>query len=136
MNANPTVVLIARILLGVMFVIAGFGKFADLGGTGGYIASKGLPLSSLLAPATGVLELAAGLALLVGYKARWAALALAAFTLLASLLFHNFWAMPAEQQMLQQLMFLKNLAVVGGLLLLFSFGAGRLSLDARHATPA
>jgi putative oxidoreductase len=136
MNANPTVVLIARILLGVMFVIAGFGKFADLGGTGGYIASKGLPLSSLLAPATAVLELAAGLALIVGYKARWAALALAAFTLLASLLFHNFWAMPAEQQMIQRLMFLKNLAVVGGLLMVFSYGAGRLSIDGRRTAAA
>jgi putative oxidoreductase len=55
------------------------------------------------------------------------------FTVVASVIFHNYWAMPAEQQMMQQLMFMKNLAVTGGLLLVFAFGAGALSLDARKA---
>jgi putative oxidoreductase len=59
-------------------------------------------------------------------------LALAAFTLLATVLFHNYWAMPADQQMMQQLMFMKNLAITGGLLVLFAFGPGSLSLDARR----
>ena len=68
----------------------------------------------------------------VGWQARWAALALAAFTLLASVIFHNYWALPADQQMMQQLMFMKNLSIVGGLLAVFVFGAGTLSLDGRR----
>jgi putative oxidoreductase len=126
-------VLIGRVLLALMFVLAGFGKlFGGLDGTAGYIASKGLPMPMVLAVAAGVLELVAGLLLIVGWQARWAALALALFTLLASVLFHNYWAMPAEQQMMQQLMFMKNLSVVGGLLVVFAFGAGALSLDGRR----
>jgi putative oxidoreductase len=134
MNTQGLPVLIARVLLALMFVLAGFGKLAGLEGTAGYIASKGLPMPMVLAAATGVLELVAGVMLIVGWQARWAALALAAFTLLASVLFHNYWAMPAEQQLMQQLMFMKNLAVTGGLLALFAFGAGTLSLDARRAS--
>jgi putative oxidoreductase len=133
MNTQGFPVLIARVLLALMFVLAGVGKLAGLEGTAGYIASKGLPMPMVLAAATGVLELVAGVMLIVGWQARWAALALAAFTLLASVLFHNYWAMPAEQQMTQQLMFMKNLAVTGGLLAVFAFGAGTLSLDARRA---
>jgi putative oxidoreductase len=132
-NTQGFPILIARILLALMFVLAGFGKLTGLEGTAGYIASKGLPLPMVLAAATGVLELVAGIMLIVGWQARWAALALALFTLLASVLFHNYWAMPAEQQMMQQLMFMKNLAVSGGLLAIFGFGAGALSLDARRA---
>ncbi|MEO7246515.1 MAG: DoxX family protein [Rubrivivax sp.] len=128
--------LVARLMLALMFIIAGFSKFAGLEGTAGYIASKGLPMPQVLAFATATLEVVAGLALAVGFQARWAALALALFTLLASLLFHNFWAVPAEQAMLQQLMFMKNLAVVGGLLFVFSFGAGPASLDARRLMAA
>jgi putative oxidoreductase len=116
-----------------MFVLAGISKLAGLEGTAGYIASKGLPMPMVLAAATGVLELVAGVMLIVGWQARWAALALAGFTLLASVIFHNYWAMPAEQQMVQQLMFMKNLSVIGGLLFVFGFGAGTLSLDARRA---
>jgi putative oxidoreductase len=71
------------------------------------------------------------LALLFGFKTRWAALALAVFTAVASFFFHDYWSMPAEQQMMQQLMFGKNLAIVGGLLALAAFGAGRLSVDAK-----
>jgi putative oxidoreductase len=124
--------LAGRILLALMFVLAGFGKIGGFDGTVGYIASKGLPLPVVLAAGTVALELVGGLALAVGYKARWAALALAVFTVLASVIFHNYWAMPAEQQRMQMLMFMKNLAVTGGMLMVFAFGPGRYSLDARR----
>ena len=133
MNAQGPVLLVARILLALMFLLSGFGKLAGLEGTAGYIASKGLPMPMVLAAGAGVLELVAGVLLVIGWQARWAALALAAFTLVATVLFHNYWAMPAEQQMMQQLMFLKNLAVIGGLLAIFGFGAGGLSVDARRS---
>ncbi len=133
MNTQGVPILIARFLLALMFVLAGISKFTGLEGTAGYIASQGLPLPSLLAFATALLETVGGVMLIVGWQARWAALALAAFTALASVLFHNFWALPADQQMMQQLMFMKNLSVIGGLLMVFGFGAGSLSLDGRRA---
>ena len=136
MNTQGLPVLIARILLALMFLLAGLSKFAGLEGTAGYIASKGLPLPQLLALGTAALEVVGALLLIVGWHARWAALVLAAFTLLATMLFHNFWAMPADQQMMQQLMFMKNLSVVGGLLVVFGLGAGTLSLDQRRAAVA
>lgn len=121
--------LLGRTLLAVMFLLAGFGKIGGFAGTAAYIASKGLPLPELLAAGTIVLEIGAGLALLLGWKARWAALALAVFTVLASVLFHNYWAMPADQQRMQMLMFMKNLAVTGGMLMVFVFGPGAWSID-------
>jgi putative oxidoreductase len=133
MNTQGFPVLIARVLLALMFLLAGLSKFGGLEGTAGYIASKGLPMAQVLAVATAALEVGAAVLLIVGWQARWAALALAAFTLLASVLFHNYWAMPAEQQMMQQLIFMKNIAIVGGLLAIFAFGAGTLSLDARKS---
>jgi putative oxidoreductase len=91
----------------------------------------GLPLPSVLAAGALVLEIVAGIALIIGYKTRWAALALALFTLAAAFLFHNYWAMPAGQQMMQQIIFLKNLAVTGGLLMLAMAGPGAWSVDRR-----
>jgi putative oxidoreductase len=132
MNTQGLPLLVARFLLALMFVGAGVSKFTGLEGTAGYIASVGLPVPQALALGAGLLEVAAGVLLIVGWKARWAALALAAFTLIATLIFHRYWAMPAEQQMMQQLMFMKNLAIIGGLLFVFAFGAGTLSLDARR----
>lgn len=132
MNSQSLATLIGRILLALMFLGAGISKFGGLDGTAGYIASAGLPLPKLLAIATAALEVVAALMLIIGWHARWAALALAAFTLLATVLFHNYWAMPAEQQFTQQLMFMKNLAISGGLLVVFAFGAGALSLDQRN----
>jgi putative oxidoreductase len=125
------VVIVGRFLLALMFVLAGLSKFGNLQGTAAYIASGGLPLGGLLAPVVAATELLLGLALMLGWQARWAALGLALFTFAASLLFHKFWAVPADQAFVQQLMFMKNLAVAGGLLLVFSFGAGPGSLDAR-----
>lgn len=132
MKPIAPVVVIARGLLALIFILAGFSKFAGLAGTAGYIASKGLPMPAVLAFATALLEVVGGIALAVGFQARWAALALALFTLLATVLFHNYWAMPAEQVMVQQLMFMKNLSIVGGLLFVFSLGAGPASFDARR----
>lgn len=124
---NP-IALIARILLALIFVITGFGKLTGLEGTSGYIGSVGLPFPMLLAIGAGVLELVAGIALIVGWQARWAALALAIFTAIASVFFHAFWSMPQEQQMMQQLMFMKNVSIIGGLLMVAAFGAGSVSL--------
>ena len=90
-------VVVGRVLLALMFVLAGFSKLTGIEGTAGYIASAGLPMATALAVIVGLLEFFGGLALMVGFHARWAALALGVFTLLASLLFHNFWAMPADK---------------------------------------
>jgi putative oxidoreductase len=123
--------LIGRVLIAAMFVYAGYGKIGGFDGIAGYIASKGLPLSQLLAAGTIALEIVAGAMLIAGWKTRWAAFALAAFTVAATLLFHNFWAFPADQFRTQQLFFLKNMAITGGLLMIVAFGAGRWSIDRR-----
>jgi putative oxidoreductase len=123
--------LVGRVLLALMFLLSGIGKIGGFEGTVGYISSVGLPLPSVLAAGALVLEIVAGIALIIGYKTRWAALALALFTLAAAFLFHNYWAMPASQQMMQQIIFLKNLAVAGGLLMLAMAGPGAWSVDRR-----
>ena len=128
-STQDSVALVGRILLAVMFIISGFGKIAGFDGTVGYIASKGLPLPQLGAIGTIALELGGGLMLAAGFKARWAALALAVFTLLAAILFHNFWAAEAAAKMGQQINFMKNISIAGGMLMVFAFGPGRLSVD-------
>lgn len=115
-----------------MFILAGLSKLTNIAGTAGYIASGGLPAPMLLAVVVGLLELLGGLAIAVGFHARWAALALGLFTLLASVLFHRYWAVPADQAMVQQLMFMKNLSVAGGMFIVAALGAGPASLDARR----
>ena len=129
---NNTLALLARILLAYIFIRSGFGKIGGFDGTVGYIASKGLPLPALLAALTVVVELGAGLALLVGLFTRWSAAALAVFTLLAGFIFHAYWAVPAEQVMMQSIQFMKNLAIAGGMLALVAYGAGAWSVDARR----
>ena len=125
-------VVVGRVLLALMFILAGFSKLADIGGTAGYIASGGLPFATALAVIVGLLELFGGIAIAIGFQARWAALALGLFTVAASLLFHKFWAVPAEQAFVQQLMFMKNLSVAGGLFIVAALGAGPASVDARR----
>ena len=98
----------------------------------GYIASKGLPLPQVGAAIALLVEIVGGIALIVGWNARWAAAVLAVFTAAATVIFHNFWAVPADQAMVQNLMFMKNVSVVGGLLAIVAFGAGALSLDAKR----
>jgi len=128
--SNP-LALIARILMAAMFVMAGFSKIGGFEGTVGYIASKGLPLASVVAVLTIILEIAGGLAIMVGYKARIAAFLLGGFTLLAAFIFHNFWAAPAEQAFVQNMLFMKNISIAGGLFLLAALGSGSCSIDGK-----
>ena len=124
--------LAGRLLLALLFLPAGFGKLTGFAGTVGYIASVGLPLPQLGAVVALVVEIAGGIALIAGFGTRFAALALALFTLVASFFFHNYWGVPAEQQFMQSLLFYKNIAVVGGLLTLAAWGPGAWSIDARR----
>ncbi len=137
MNDNKTsqnaLALIGRILLAALFVPAGFSKIAGFEGTAGYIASVGLPLPQVGAAIAIVVELGLGLLLLVGWRTRLSALVIAVFTVVAGVFFHNFWAAPADQVMMQQINFFKNLAIAGGLLFIAAYGPGSWSLDARTA---
>ncbi|MCZ8293984.1 MAG: DoxX family protein [Hylemonella sp.] len=124
--------LIGRLLLAALFLPAGISKIGGFAGTAGYIASKGLPLPEVGAAIAVAVEILGGLALILGFGTRLAALALALFTLVATFIFHNYWGVPADQAFVQQLMFNKNIAVVGGLLVLAAHGAGAWSLDAKR----
>jgi len=122
----------ARLLMVALFLPAGIGKLTDFAGTVGYISSVGLPFPTLAAAVAAIVEIVGSLALLAGFGTRIAALVLAAFTLVASFFFHNYWGVPADQAFMQQLLFFKNIAVVGGLLAIAANGAGAWSLDARR----
>ena len=130
-NLSSAGALAARILLAFMFVLAGWGKLGDISGTMAYTASSGLP-GFFAFPGIGI-ELLGGLAVLVGWQTRWAALALALFCVVTAVLFHYVPAQGLEgfERMGQILNFQKNLAIAGGFLALAAFGAGRYSLDAR-----
>jgi putative oxidoreductase len=131
---QDTLALIGRIVLAWFFVPAGFGKIMGFAGTVGYATSAGLPMPQVGVAIALAIELIGGLMLLVGFKTRWAALALAVFCVVAALFFHNYWAVAEAQQMMQKLNFTKNLAIAAGLLGFAAFGAGRWSLDGRRAT--
>jgi len=124
--------LVGRLLLALLFLPAGISKIGGFAGTVAYIGSKGLPMPELGAVIAIVVEVLGGLALIAGFGTRAAALVLAVFTLAATVLFHNYWGVPVEMQRVQELMFFKNIAVVGGLLLLTAYGAGGWSLDAKR----
>jgi putative oxidoreductase len=131
-STQTTFTLVGRTLLALLFIPAGWAKIAGFSGVVGYIASKGVPLPEVAAAIAIAAELGLGLLLLFGLKARWAALGLAVFVAVITPIFHNFWAAPAAQQMMQQQSFYKNIAVLGGLLVLFAFGPGGWSVDAKR----
>jgi putative oxidoreductase len=124
-------ILLARVLLALIFVVSGFGKITGFDGTVGYMAAKGMPMPQVLAVGAIAVEFLGGLMLVVGWKARWAALALFAFTILATVIFHNPMGLPPEQVQGQMIHLMKNLAMMGGMLMVAVFGPGAWSLDKR-----
>lgn len=131
-NFQSPFALVARLFLALLFLPAGLSKITGFAGTVGYIGSTGLPLPEVGAVLAIVVELGGALALIAGFHTRWAALFMAIFTLVAGVIFHQFWAVPADQVMVQQIMFFKNVAIAGGLLMLTAFGAGAWSVDAKR----
>lgn len=124
-----TLNLLGRIAIAALFLPAGLNKLMGVEGTAGYFASLGLPAVAVLVWAVIAVELLGGIALLIGFQTRIVAILLAVFTLVASIAGHAFWAAPADAAFIQQLLFFKNIAVIGGLLVLASSGAGKFSMD-------
>jgi putative oxidoreductase len=120
--------LIGRILLATLFIVGGLGKLATPGPTQGYIAAVGLPLPLLAYIVALIVELGGGVLLLVGYRTKVVAAALAAWCVVTALVFHH--ALGDQNQLIN---FLKNLAMTGGLLQVVAFGPGRIALDNRVA---
>nr|WP_010130284.1 DoxX family protein [Microbulbifer agarilyticus] len=114
--------LIGRILISVMFIVAGYSKIGAYAGTQEYMAAAGVP--GFLLPLVILLELGGGLAILFGFFTRWVALAFAVFCAVSAWLFHN---VPGDQ--MQQIMFMKNITIAGGFLILACAGAGKFSFD-------
>jgi len=122
---NKLLDILSRLLLAQLFIIAGFGKIGGYAGTQGYMEAMGVP--GVLLPLVIILELGGGIALLLGYRTKIVALLLAGFCLLSAVIFHNFLVDSS-----QMVMFMKNLAIAGGLLLLVQHGANEPSLDSRQ----
>ena len=123
---NPVFSLAARVMIALIFVLAGMSKISAIEGTQGYMEAMGLP--GILIYPTILFEVAAGLAIIVGFKTRYVALALAGFSLLSALIFHS----QLGDQM-QFILFMKNVAIAGGSLFLARYGAGELSIDNRRS---
>lgn len=119
--------LTARIFLGHIFLLAGASKITAYAGTQGYMEMMGVP--GMLLPLVILLEIGGGLAIIAGWQTKWTAIALAGFSVVAAALFHNNFG-----DQTQMIMFMKNIAIAGGLMLLASHGAGAYSLDNRRST--
>lgn len=128
-RARDTAFFIARIGLGAIFVQSGFGKLAGLAAFAAGLEKMGVPAASLVAPVAAGVEFFGGMAVVLGAWTWIASALVAGFTLLATLLAHRYWTYPAAQQPLQQVQFMKNVAIIGGFIALMAAGPGRFSID-------
>jgi putative oxidoreductase len=130
-SSSSTTVLAGRFLISIIFIMSGFSKIAMYSQMVGYAAAKGLPMAGAGIAVAAAVELLCGLAVLAGFQTRISAWLLFVYLVPATLLFHNFWAMQGMEQQDNMAHFMKNLAIMGGLLILAANGAGGYSVDAR-----
>jgi len=124
-------VLIGRILYASIFVMAGPGHFTA--NTIAYAAGKGVPLASIAVPLSGIIAMAGGLSIAAGYRAKWGGWLIALFLVPVTAMIHNFWAMTdPNMAQVNQIMFMKNVSMLGAAFLITHFGAGPLSMDSRN----
>jgi putative oxidoreductase len=123
--------LAGRTLLAVLFVVSGFGKVTGFAGTAAYMASKGMPMPEALLVGAIVVELLGGLMIVAGWKSRWAALAIFLFLIPTTLIFHNPAGLAGQEAQTQMINLMKNVSIMGGMLLLAAFGPGAWSVDRR-----
>jgi putative oxidoreductase len=120
---------LGRLGLALLFLWSAYTKFAYMDANVGYMKAYGMPAAQLLIWPAALVELIGGAMLALGWKARWAAVALALFTLVSMFIFHAYWNVPADQVQNQQIHFMKNLAIIGGLLVVFARGSGRYGVE-------
>jgi putative oxidoreductase len=125
------IILIARVLLMILFIVSGWAKLTGFEGTVGYMTSLGAPAPMVAAAVAVIMEFFVGIVLILGFYTRPLAFLFALFVLGTALLGHPFWNMVDPERAANLTQFLKNLSIVGGLLLLAVSGPGRYSLDGR-----
>jgi putative oxidoreductase len=123
--------LVGRSLLALIFIVSGFGKITGFAGTAAYMASKGLPFAEVLLVGAIAVEFLGGVLLVAGYKARWAAAAIFLFIIPTTIVFHNPMGLSGQEAQTQMINVMKNLAIMGGMLMLMAFGPGAWSADRR-----
>lgn len=128
---NPMLPLLSRILIGALFVTAGARKAMAIAATAGYFAKLGFPAPEVMAYAAVLIEVGGGLALILGWQTRWVAWLLTIFVVVATGMAHRFWEFDAAQYNAQLNNFLKNVAIIGGLLMFATYGPGSASVDKR-----
>lgn len=121
--------LLGRIFLGVLFLWAASTKIMDWGGTVHYMASKKMPFIAFFLPAAVVMQIIGGISLILGYKVRYGALILIIFILPACIIFHDFWNLSGYERLMEQIIFMKDIGVLGGLLQIAAFGPGPFALE-------
>jgi putative oxidoreductase len=132
---RPGTMLAGRLLLAAIFIVSGSAKLIDHDGTVGHMAAQGIPAADLLAYVAGIAEILGAASLVFGFLTRIGGLGLILFMIPTTLIFHGFWAFEGDQQRLQMIQFLKNMALVGGLAMIVACGAGRYSLDSKLRWP-
>jgi putative oxidoreductase len=133
-NSSSSIVpLFGRILLSSVFILSGISKITAFAMEEGYVVAKHLPLPAVALTIALVIELAGGLALLAGWFTKFTAWIVFLYMIPTTFLFHNFWAMQGMDRYDNTIHFQKNLAIMGGLLLLAAFGAGAYSVDSARA---
>lgn len=129
---NPTFPLLGRILISSLFLVAGIRKLMAVAGTAGYLAKLGFPAPEIMVWLAILIEVGGGLLLLIGWKTRWVSWVLIVFVAVATFMAHRFWDFSDPGQYAAQLNnFLKNIAIIGGLLMFITFGPGSTSVDKR-----
>jgi putative oxidoreductase len=128
--------LVGRILMALIFLVSAYGKITGFDQTIDTMMARGMPMTQALLTCAIVIEVVAGLLLIVGWKTEWAAFALLAFLVPATLYFHNYWTYPQEQVRNQRNHFMKNLTIGGALIFVMGMGAGPLSIDNRRRVRA
>jgi len=126
--SNSTL-LVGRVLIALLFVVFGYLKLSNFGGTVGYFAKWGFPLPQVVTVIAIIAELGGGALLMIGWKTRWVSWILAVYVVIAAAVAHRYWTYEAAQVFAQTSFFYKNLAITGGLLCLAAMGPGRYSLD-------
>jgi putative oxidoreductase len=124
--------LLGRILMALIFLTSAYGKITAFDATAAAMSAKGMPLTAALLVGAIGLELIGGTLLIIGWHARWAALALIVFLVPATLYFHNYWRYPPDQMRNQRNHFMKNMTILGALIFVAGMGSGPLSLDNRR----